>query len=97
MAAICSVMAGCAATKTVTVRTDPLGAAVYLDGLQSGITPFTTELKFKPATKTFEVTAKKEGFRDGTTVIQYEPKSQTQYDITLERISKTGNRAVSPH
>jgi dipeptidyl aminopeptidase/acylaminoacyl peptidase len=86
MAVTCGLLAGCAVHKTVTIRTDPLAATVYLDGQPGGITPVTTTLTFDPKTKAFEITAKKEGFKDGTTTIYYKPKDQTQYDIKLEKI-----------
>lgn len=84
--ALALLVAGCATKKTVTIRSTPPGAAVFLNGQPKGITPLTETLQFKPADAVTTVTVRKEGFKDGTNSITYEPKEKTDYLVTLEKV-----------
>ena len=79
-------MAGCVTQKSVTVRSNPAGAAVFLNGKEAGITPLSTTLKFEPRSANYDVTARKDGFKDGAITIAYEPKTQKEYVINLEKV-----------
>jgi WD40 repeat protein len=88
-------LAGCATQKTVTIRSNPPGATVFVDGKDAGISPLTTPLSFDSKTKVYNVTARKEGFKDGINTIAYEPKSETDYTIILEKIEAVPIELVS--
>jgi Tol biopolymer transport system component len=86
---------GCAApSKTVRITSDPNIAAIYINGLESGITTLTKELAFDQY-ESFEVVAKKEGYKDGTITIRLEPKDKTDYHIGLEKIEAVSIELVS--
>jgi hypothetical protein len=72
--------------KTVHVQSDPVGATVFLNGQQAGITPLTKDLTFDEANQSIAVTVRKDGYKDGTNAIAYAPVSQTDYSVTLEKI-----------
>lgn len=78
--------AGCVAQKTVTVRSAPSGATVFLNGQQKGITPYTETLQFKPESAVTAVTVRKDGFKDGAGSISYKPKDKTDYLVNLEKV-----------
>lgn len=78
---------GCAYTKTVTITSDPGGAKVYLNSMESGITTLTKELSFD-GNKQIEVIAKKEGYKDGKAMIGIEPRDKIKYHIQLEADKK---------
>jgi Tol biopolymer transport system component len=89
MMAAAALLTGCVATKTVTIKSSPEGAAIFVNGQQqAGIPPITTQLEFQPDTATYDVTAKLRGFQDGRATISYMPKEQTEYVVTLERYRK---------
>lgn len=79
--------AGCA-TKTVTIRSSPEGAAIFLDGQAVGTSPVTKKIKFKPRDTNYQVVARQSGFQDGTATIAYEPEDQTDYVVNLEKFHK---------
>lgn len=85
---------GCAYTKTVKIASDPGMATIYLNGVESGITPLTKELKFKKG-KVFEAIAEKEGYKEGKITIGIEPKDKTDYYIALEKIETVSIELVS--
>jgi WD40 repeat protein len=68
--------------KTVRITTEPSGAAIYIDGQDSGISPWTKKLSFA-ATKRYEVVAKLKGYEDGNTVIHLEPLDEEEYPPIL--------------
>lgn len=78
---------GCVTTKKITITSNPSGATVYLNGMESGITTLTKELLF-PENKQIEVAAKKEGYKVGKITIGLEPYDKTNYHINLEKITK---------
>jgi len=86
---------GCAApSKTVRITSDPNIATIYINGLESGIATLTKELAFDQY-DSFEVVAKKEGYKDGTITIRLEPKDKTDYHIGLEKIEAVSIELVS--
>jgi len=86
MLAATLMVAGCA-TKTVTINSSPEGVRVLLDR-QSGATPLTQKLKFKPRNKIYEAVGQKKGYKEGKIRISFEPKEKKQYTIILERYKK---------
>jgi hypothetical protein len=82
-------IAGCATTKTVTIKTVPERATVSIDGAEAGPSPVTQTLKFEPSTKTFAATARLNGYQDGSIQIGYLPSAQKEYTIQLNRFQKT--------
>lgn len=78
---------GCAYTKKVIITSDPGGATVYLNGVESGITTLTKQMSFE-GTKQIEVIAKKEGYKEGKIAIGLEPHDKTNYHIRLEKKTK---------
>jgi hypothetical protein len=87
--AVASLIAGCATTKTVTIKTVPERATVSIDGAEAVPSPVTQKLKFNPSSKTFEATAHLNGYQDGSARIGYQPPSQKEYIIQLSRFQKT--------
>lgn len=71
---------GC--NKFVTVTSHPSDATIYLNGEEKGITPYSKDLEFG-GSKTYFVVAKKEGYHDGELLIEYAPKDQHEYSISL--------------
>ncbi len=82
-------IAGCATTKTVTIKTVPEHATVSIDGAEAGPSPVTQTLDFNPSSKTFEATARLNGYQDGSIQIGYQPSAQKEYTIQLNRFQKT--------
>lgn len=94
MVVMVTVLSGCATTKMVTITSEPTGAVLYLNGVESGITPFKKELSFDK-TKEIIAVAKKEGFKDGSVQISYEPGEQKEYHIALEKTEAVSIELVS--
>jgi len=93
--AAAALIGGCAApSKTVRITSDPNMATIYINGLESGITTLTKKLAFDQY-NSFEVVAKKEGYKDGTITIRLEPKDKTDYYIELEKIETISIELVS--
>ena len=94
--AAAALLTGCVATKTVTIKSSPYGAAIFVNGKQqAGISPIITTLDFKPRTATYDVTARLPGFQDGRATIAYLPKEQTEYSVNLEKIETVSIELIS--
>ena len=80
-------LAGCATTSTITVKTDPAGADIYVDGKRIGQTPATIEMKFAENAQMVSerkiLAVKLSGYRERREIIFPEGTSQK----TLERAS----------
>ena len=76
---------GCATTKFVRITSTPDKAQVLLDDRPSGETPYTNTLSFRDAQGSYGVKLKKEGFKDTTDSIAYDPKNKHDYHFTLEK------------
>ncbi len=74
--------------KVVTITSHPTGAKIYINGVETGITPLTQRLSFSCKKSKYEFTAKKCFHEDGKIEITLEPLDQTHYHITLP-ISET--------
>jgi hypothetical protein len=68
--------------KTVKITTDPAGAKIYINGLESGISPLTTTLDFSNVTQ-YEIKARLEEYDDATAFIRLDPVGMTEYPLTL--------------
>ena len=79
---------GCA-TKTVTIKTVPESATVFINNSEAGVSPVTRKLKFKPRSQEFDVRARQSGYQEGAIKIGYEPANQKEYTIALGRLQKT--------
>lgn len=69
-------VSGCATVFTgthdeVTIRSEPEGATIYVDGLEEGVTPATLDIKRPGVTKT-EVTLQLDGYEPTTFVLRKE-------------------------
>jgi hypothetical protein len=83
------------AQKTVRLQSEPTGATVFLNGQPAGITPLTKDLVFEDANKPFEVTLRKEGFKDAPTNLAYAPLSRTEYTVKLDKIEAIPMELIS--
>ena len=68
--------AGCATVFTgthdeVTIRSEPEGAIIYIDGLEEGVTPATIDIK-RPGITNTEVTLRLDGYEPRTFVLRKE-------------------------
>ncbi|MCJ7729460.1 MAG: PEGA domain-containing protein [Sedimentisphaerales bacterium] len=89
------VICGCP-DKTVTITTDPNGAKLLINGEESGISPLTKQLSFANI-KVFKVVAREPNdYRDGETLVEYEPVNKKNYHISLERVAKTVRITTEP-
>lgn len=80
---------GCGTTKTVTIRTVPESATVFIDNFEAGVSPVTRKLEFKPKSQEIDVSARHSGYQEGAIKIGYAPAKQTEYTIALGRLQKT--------
>jgi len=88
VALILELGAGCLNHKLVCITSDPNHASLYINGEQSGKTPFTKVLSFKKQ-EAYAVTAEKKGHKPATVSVQYVPADQTEYNIVLPPLEKT--------
>ncbi|HYA87108.1 MAG TPA: PEGA domain-containing protein [Nitrospirota bacterium] len=93
-------LAGCATTSTITVKTDPAGAHIYLDGKSMGQTPATIKVKFSENAQL--VTEKKilavqlPGYRERKEVISLEGTPQMTLEFLLvPELKKSTTQVVS--
>jgi hypothetical protein len=75
----------CATTKQVTITSEPSGAAVFVNGVEQGITAFQRELSFDERDE-HRVVARMDGHEDAETVIKLEPRDQTRYHLVLNEV-----------
>ncbi|HEY5233519.1 MAG TPA: PEGA domain-containing protein [Verrucomicrobiae bacterium] len=87
--AAASLMAGCATTKIVTIKTVPENATVSIGGAAAVPGQVNQKLTFNPSSATIEATAHLDGYQDGSIQISYEPSKQKKYLIQLMRFQKT--------
>src|SRR3990172_9281504 len=80
---------GCSTIKTVTIKTVPESATVFINNSEAGVSPVTRKLEFKPRSQEFDVSARHSGYQEGTIKIGYEPATQKEYTIALRRLQKT--------
>lgn len=80
---------GCTTTKTVTIKTVPESATVFINNSEAGVSSVTRKLKFKPRSQEFDVRARQSGYQEGAIKIGYEPAKQKEYIIALRRLQKT--------
>jgi len=80
-------LTGCATTSTITVKTDPEGANIYLDGRRIGQTPATIKLTFS---ENAQMVAEKKilavslpGYRERKEIISPEGASQKTLEFLL--------------
>jgi hypothetical protein len=83
------------AQKTIRLQSEPVGATVFLNGQPAGITPLTKELVFDDANQPFEVTLRKEGFKDALTNLAYAPLSRTDYTVKLDKVEAIPMELIS--
>jgi Tol biopolymer transport system component len=83
------------AQKTVRVQSEPVGATVFVNGQPAGITPLTKDLVFEDPNKPFELTLRKDGFKDALTNLAYAPLSQTEYKVTLAKVEAIPMELIS--
>lgn len=77
-------------SKLVTIQSEPAGATVFIDGMETGITNQSTRVFFNEMDD-HEVVLKKSGYYDKTFRIEFEPSEQNLYpqDPVLEKIVTT--------
>jgi len=85
---LCSaLLAGCATTSTITIKTDPPGANIYVDGKSIGQTPVTIKLKFaenaQMVTEKKILAVKLAGYREKKEIISLEGTSQKTLEFLL--------------
>ena len=94
-------LAGCATTSTFTVKTDPAGADIYVDGRRLGQTPATIQVKFSEnaqmVTEKKILTVKLNGYRERKEVISPEgiPQKTLEYLLVPEANEKSSTPIVS--
>jgi hypothetical protein len=72
-------------SKLLVITSDPSGAAVHIDGVESGITPLQKEVTFVRMPEHL-VMVTKDGFENsGVRRIRFEPKDSTSYFFQLEK------------
>ncbi|NUM31911.1 MAG: PEGA domain-containing protein [Bacteroidetes bacterium] len=75
----------CNQTKHVVISTSPAGADVLINDLKYGITPYVGTLVFKKSFPTHRIKLKLEGYYDTNFVIQFYPREQTNFNVSLNR------------
>lgn len=94
-------LAGCAATSTFTVKTDPVGADIYVDGKRIGLTPATIKVKFaenaQMVTEKKILAVKLPGYREKKEVISQEgaPNKTLEFALVPESSEKSTAPIVS--
>ncbi len=92
------VVAGCAATSTFTVKTDPAGADIYVDGKRIGQTPATIKVKFSEnAQMVIEkkiLAVKLLGYREKREVIS--PEGIPQKTLEFALVPELNEKSVAP-
>lgn len=73
--------------KTVRITTEPSGAAIYIDGQYSGVSPLTKKFSFVVANQ-YELVAKLERYEDGHKVIYLEPLDEDGKDFPIPPLKK---------
>jgi hypothetical protein len=93
-------LASCTTTSTITIKTDPPGANIYVDGKSIGQTPATIKVKFSenaqmvPEKKILAV--KLSGYREKKEVISLEGTSQKTLEFLLvPELKKSASQLIS--
>jgi len=93
-------LASCATTSTITIKTDPPGANIYVDGKSLGQTPATIKVKFSenaqmvPEKKILAV--KLSGYREKKEIISLEDTSHKTLEFLLvPELKKSATQVIS--
>jgi Tol biopolymer transport system component len=86
VASLLSLITACSAYKTVTIESVPDGADLFVNGEPAGISPLSKVLEFAPSDRKHLVTARKDGYEDGTVVIELQPLDKKVYQIQLSKM-----------
>ncbi len=91
-------LAGCAATSTFTVKTNPAGADIYVDGERIGQTPATIKVKFSEnaqmVTEKKILAVKLRGYREKKEVIS--PEDITQKTLEFALVPELNEKSAAP-
>ncbi|MBI3722606.1 PEGA domain-containing protein [bacterium] len=79
------IVSGCVYAKQVTISSDPAGATVFIDGVQRGTTPYTTNLTWEGPWETANVSIKMDGYDDARVPIKFQPDYERKYFVALTR------------
>ncbi len=93
-------LVGCATTSTITVKTDPAGANIYVDGKRIGQTPATIKVKFSEnaqmVTEKKILAVKLPGYRERKEVISLDGAPQKTVEfLLLPELNKSATQVVS--
>lgn len=87
--------AGCTKTKEVRIASEPAGATVLLNGVESGVTPLSKELSFGDR-KVHQLVLKMPGYEEATASVAYEPEDTKQYSLRLAESTKSVTITTEP-
>jgi len=79
---------GCSQTKSIIVDSSPSNANIFINDVQKGQTPYKEDLIFSRTVNSYSVKVTKDGYKDATEIIKYEPAEKRKYILNLENYSK---------
>lgn len=86
---------GCATERTITISTRPADAFISIDGVDRGRAPVTQTFVFTNDEQSYNVVAKREGYKDATWRVTREFTGQEQV-IELQPLTRTVTFNVAP-
>ena len=92
LSSCCSVVNG--KSQTISFSSEPSGASVIIDGAERGKTPFSLELE---RGKEYEVTLKKEGYKDAAAYVAHTPSGWVCGNLILGAIVGSVGVLIDAH